>query len=117
MDASAAALNLLLQAGLLGLACGVLLERTHFCTMGSLTDFYLFGGTRRLKAWALAIAVALLLTQALALGGLIDLGRSRFANPIFPGRPCYWAASCSAGAWCWPAAVPAGPWSALVPAA
>lgn len=87
MDGTASATRLLLGGGLLGLVCGLLLERTHFCTMGSLADLFLFGGTRRLKAWLLAIGLALLGTQALAFMGLINLRTSPYTTPLldWPG--------------------------------
>lgn len=43
----------------LGLAAGLLLQRTHFCTMGCISDAVLFGSLRRLRIWALALAVAI----------------------------------------------------------
>ena len=67
---------------LLGVGYGALAQRTHFCTMGALADFALFGDRRRLQAWLLAIGVALAGTQALALGGAIDP-----PTPAAPGVP------------------------------
>jgi hypothetical protein len=64
-------------AGLLaGMAFGATVQRTHFCTMGAIADLVLFGDWRRMRAWLLAIAVAILASQGLALAGLVDLGQS-----------------------------------------
>jgi uncharacterized membrane protein YedE/YeeE len=72
---------LALAAGLLGLAVGWLIERTHFCTMGAISDAYLFGSWRRLRAWALAIATALLVTQLFAATGVVPLDQSFHLAP------------------------------------
>jgi len=66
-----------LTAGfLLGAAFGATVQRTGFCTMGALADAVLFGDGRRLRAWLLAIAIALLGSALLQLAGWIALGRS-----------------------------------------
>jgi uncharacterized membrane protein YedE/YeeE len=79
--AASPALLLALAAGLLGLAAGWLIERTHFCTMGAISDAYLFGSWRRVRAWCLAVATALLLTQLLALSGLVPLAEAFYLAP------------------------------------
>ncbi len=65
-----------LGAALLGGLAGWLIERSHFCTMGAISDWYLFGSQRRLRAWGLAIATALVLTQLAAAVGLVPLALS-----------------------------------------
>ena len=71
-------LPLVLVSGylLLGIAAGIVLQRSHFCTMGCVSDAVLFGSLRRLRVWALALAVALVGSQALDAAGLVDLGHS-----------------------------------------
>jgi uncharacterized membrane protein YedE/YeeE len=73
-------LTTLVLAGTFGLACvlGAVIRRTHFCTMGAIADWSIFGDTTRLRQWALAIAVALLGTQLLAAAGVLDLGDTYF---------------------------------------
>jgi uncharacterized protein len=73
--------GLALVAGLLGAAAGWLIERSHFCTMGAISDAYLFGSWRRLRTWALAIATALLATQLLAFTGLVPLAQTFHLTP------------------------------------
>lgn len=48
---------------LLGGAVGAVAQRTHFCTMGAVTDAALFGSLRRLRTFALAAALATVLIQ------------------------------------------------------
>lgn len=60
---------------LIGLAFGALGQRTHFCTMGALTDLFLFGSARRLKGFVLAAALAMMAVQALRAAG-VPLGDS-----------------------------------------
>src|SRR4051794_30373512 len=61
---------------LIGIASGALVQRSHFCTMGCISDPVLFGSYRRLRVWALAIAVAVAGSQTLDRTGLIHLGGS-----------------------------------------
>ncbi len=55
---------------LIGLAVGALGQRTHFCTMGALTDLFLFGSARRLRGFVFAAALALVAVQGLRSAGL-----------------------------------------------
>jgi uncharacterized membrane protein YedE/YeeE len=64
----------------LGLAMGLLLQRTHFCTMGCVSDAVLFGSLRRLRIWALALAVAMGGSQLLDGLGWIDLSASSYRS-------------------------------------
>lgn len=61
---------------LVGLFFGFVVERTNFCTMGAISDATAFGDFKRVRAWALAVAVAIVGTQALHLAGLVDLQKS-----------------------------------------
>ncbi|MFL5332233.1 MAG: YeeE/YedE thiosulfate transporter family protein [Geminicoccaceae bacterium] len=63
---------------LIGIAFGALVQRSHFCTMGCISDAVLFGSYRRLRVWALAIAVAVVGSQTLNKAGLVDLGGSLY---------------------------------------
>lgn len=60
----------------LGLVAGLLLQRTHFCTMGCVSDAVLFGSLRRLRIWALALAAAMGGSQLLDSLGWVDLSAS-----------------------------------------
>lgn len=66
---------------LIGALFGAIVYRTNYCAMGSLSDIHNFGDYRRFRAWLLAAATALVGTQLLALGGVVDLGRSMYLAP------------------------------------
>jgi len=66
---------------LAGAAFGALAQRTGFCAMGGVSDLVLMGDGRRLRAWFLAMAVAVLGSQTLAGLGLVDLGKSIYLTP------------------------------------
>jgi uncharacterized protein len=68
-----------------GLAFGLVVQRTRFCTMGAIADVLLLEDGRRARAWLLAIAVSLAATQGLHLAGAIDLPAWRA-----PGPPLTW---------------------------
>jgi uncharacterized membrane protein YedE/YeeE len=64
----------------IGLVFGAVVQRTDFCTMGSISDLVLMGDGRRFRAWLLAIAVAIIGTQALTFGGVIDINKSIYLS-------------------------------------
>jgi uncharacterized membrane protein YedE/YeeE len=65
----------------IGLVFGAVVQRTNFCTMGGISDAVLIGDGRRLRAWLLAMAVAMIGTQALHFGGYIDINKSIYLAP------------------------------------
>ncbi len=68
----------------LGLALGWLIQRSHFCTMGAVSDWVLMGDAQRLRQWALVVAVGMLgLAAMTALGWLSPLD-SIYAAERFP---------------------------------
>lgn len=67
----------------LGLIFGAVVFATNFCTMGSISDILTFGDHRRFRAWLLAIAVAMIGSQALDAAGFFDLGESIYPTPRF----------------------------------
>jgi hypothetical protein len=60
---------------------GAVANRTNFCTMGAVSDVVNMGSWGRMRMWLLAIAIAILGTQALQLAGLIDLSKSFYTRP------------------------------------
>jgi hypothetical protein len=64
-----------------GMVFGATAQRTNFCTMGAIADLVLMGRANRFRAWVLAIAVAILGSQALHLAGVVDLGKSIYLTP------------------------------------
>ncbi|MFZ1428422.1 MAG: YeeE/YedE family protein [Geminicoccaceae bacterium] len=77
----AMALALPMGAMALGVLFGATIQRSHFCTMGCISDAVLFGSFRRLRIWALAIAVALAGSQLLQALGLVDLAATAYRQP------------------------------------
>jgi uncharacterized membrane protein YedE/YeeE len=66
---------------LLGILAGALFHRSHFCTMGAISDWVIMGDKTRAKQWALAIAVAVLGFGFLAWGGWISPFNTIYASP------------------------------------
>jgi len=62
---------------------GAVGNKTHFCTMGAVSDWVNMGDTNRLRMWLLAMAVALLGASALHVTGVIDLSKSIYPSPNF----------------------------------
>ena len=62
---------------------GAVGNKTHFCTMGAVSDWVNMGDTSRMRMWLLAIAVALLGSSALHLAGVVDLSKSIYPGPNF----------------------------------
>jgi uncharacterized membrane protein YedE/YeeE len=60
---------------------GAVAQRTHFCTLGAVSDWINIGDLSRMRMWLLSIAVAMLAANGLQLAGMIDLGRSIYAGP------------------------------------
>lgn len=56
-----------------GIIFGATANKTNFCTMGGVSDMVLMGDSTRFRAWMLAIAIAILGTQALHMMEMIDL--------------------------------------------
>ncbi len=69
---------------LIGTAFGAIVQRTDYCMMGAVADFALTRDLGRMRAWMLAIAVALVATQGLSLSGLIDLAPTQYRAAQLP---------------------------------
>jgi uncharacterized membrane protein YedE/YeeE len=68
---------------LIGFAFGVVVYRTNYCAMGSLSDIHNFRDFRRFRAWILAAATALVGAALLEAAGVVDLARSMYLAPSF----------------------------------
>ncbi len=62
---------------------GAVGNKTNFCTMGAVSDWVNMDDKGRMRMWLLAIAVAILGSNALHLAGVIDLGKSIYPGPNF----------------------------------
>jgi hypothetical protein len=72
-----------LLAFLLGIVFGAVGNKTNFCTMGAVSDWVNIGSKDRLRAWLLAIGVAILVSQAMQARGVVDLGAAIYLTPNF----------------------------------
>lgn len=59
---------------------GWIAHRTHFCTMGAVSDVMNMGDWLRMRMWMLAMAVAIVFAQALHWTGQVDLSKSLYAG-------------------------------------
>ena len=77
----------------LGAVFGMTAQRTHFCTMGALTDIFNMGDWNRMRQWLLAMAVAIAGTSLLASFGVIDT-----ASSLYTGMRLNWLSHLAGGA-------------------
>lgn len=68
--------NVALWGFLAAMVFGAIANMTNFCTMGAVSDWVNLDDKNRLRAWFLAIGVAVVGSQLLHGGGVIDLGQS-----------------------------------------
>ncbi len=61
----------------LAFVLGVVASRTNFCTMGAVSDWVNMGDTGRMRAWFLALAVAVLGVALFEMFTAVDVGTSR----------------------------------------
>lgn len=66
-----------------GLALGLAARRGRFCTLGAIEDALYARDSRRLRMWALALAVAILGTFLLEATAELDLGQSLYAASLW----------------------------------
>ena len=67
-------------------------NKTHFCTMGAVSDIVNMNHWDRMRAWLLAIAVAIIGTTLLVYTGTIDVTKS-----IYTGSNFFWLAAIVGG--------------------
>lgn len=85
----ASAQSFLLMAGfVLAFIMGAVVNKTHFCTMGAVSDWVNMGDTNRFRAWGLAIGIAVLGVVVLESLGLINLNSS---YPPYRNGQLIWA--------------------------
>ena len=66
-----------------GIIFGAVVHKTNFCTMGAVSDWINIGSKDRLRAWFLAIGIAILVSQFMQHRGMIDLGEAIYLTPNF----------------------------------
>ena len=77
------ALSTLVLGAAFGLAVlfGAITQRTHFCTMGAISDVVNLGDWTRIRMWVLAIGVAMIGFNLMVAFGWLDAGRSLYGGP------------------------------------
>ncbi len=81
MDAAPSATPLLWLSFSIAFVFGAIAQKTHFCTMGAVSDILTMGDWSRMRMWLLAIGIAILGATALHWAGLIDLDKSIYRGP------------------------------------
>ena len=61
-------------------AFGAIAQRTHFCTMGAISDIFNMGSWHRMRMWGMAVGVAMIAFFAMAWRGWIDPKQSIYAS-------------------------------------
>ncbi len=86
----------LVSAFAIAVVMGAVMNKTHFCTMGGVSDWVNMGDTGRMRAWVFAMAVALAGALALEATGTVNLDTDDF--PAVPRlRISHGCATSSAG--------------------
>ena len=62
---------------------GAIAQRTHFCTMGAISDIVNIGDWTRIRQWGMAAGVAMIGFYSLAALGLIDPAKTLYASNRF----------------------------------
>ena len=71
--------QVLAAAFLLSVIFGAITQRTHFCTMGAISDVVNMGDWTRMRQWGMAAGVGMVGFALLACGGLIDASKTLHA--------------------------------------
>ncbi len=83
MEAAVSPSTVLWLAFAVAFVFGAIGQKTHFCTMGAVSDIVNMEDWSRMRMWLLAIGVAILGSAALHAAGLIDLSKSIYRTPNF----------------------------------
>ena len=75
--------QVLWAAFLLSVLFGAIAQRTHFCTMGAVSDIVNMGDWTRMRQWGMAVGVAMIGFYGLAAFGLIDPAKTLYASNRF----------------------------------
>src|SRR5258708_28600655 len=68
----------------IGAVVGFAVRHARLCTFGAIEDALMGGDSGRLKIFALALGIAILGTQALIIGGVLDPEQTTFILPALP---------------------------------
>jgi uncharacterized protein len=82
-DVHALASQVLWLSFFVAVAFGAIAQRTHFCTMGAVSDIVNMGDWTRMRMWVMAIGVAIVGFNVMVGLGWIEAGKSIYAGPRF----------------------------------
>jgi len=82
-ELSALTTQVLWAAFILSVVFGAIAQRTHFCTMGAISDVVNIGDWTRMRQWVLAIGVAMAGFAALVATGQVDPTKTLYASNRF----------------------------------
>lgn len=68
---------------IIGIVFGFTIQRTNFCTMGSISDILSFGDFRRFRSWLMAAGVAIIGVAVIERMGVIDTSYSIYTGSTF----------------------------------
>jgi uncharacterized membrane protein YedE/YeeE len=68
---------------ILAMVFGAIAQRTHFCTMGAVSDIVNMGDWTRMRMWGMAIGVAMISFFTMAAAGVIDPAKTLYASNRF----------------------------------
>jgi uncharacterized protein len=79
-DISSLTAQVLWASFILAAVFGAIAQRTHFCTMGAVSDVVNMGDWTRMRMWGAAVGVAMIGFFAMAAMGLIDPAKTLYAS-------------------------------------
>lgn len=82
-DISALNSQVLWASFILSFLFGAIAQRTHFCTMGAVSDIVNMGDWTRMRQWVMAMGVAMVGFGALAFAGIVDPAKTLYASSRF----------------------------------
>jgi uncharacterized protein len=91
-DLTSLSAQVLLASFVLSFIFGAIAQRTHFCTMGAVSDIVNMGDWQRMRQWACAAGVAML-----GFGLLAYLGKIDPAKTLYAGSRIAWASAIVGG--------------------
>jgi uncharacterized membrane protein YedE/YeeE len=81
IDIEALARQVLWAAFALSVVFGAIAQRTHFCTMGAVSDIVNLGDWTRMRMWVMAIGVAMIGFNVMVALGWFDASQSPYGGP------------------------------------
>ncbi len=83
VDLKSLATLVLWSAFALSVLFGAIAQRTHFCTMGAVSDIVNMGDWTRMRMWVMAMGVAMIGFNLMVSAGWLDAGKSVYGGPKF----------------------------------